>query len=158
MKELVEFSAFNNFLSGRIPSSIGSLPGLKILNLSSNDLFGRIPQSIGGLNNLETLGLFENQLFGDIPESIGELSALRELVLSNNELSGAIPESVGQLTNLEVLQLQHNAFDSFENLGKLNARSLLVFDYDVEKADIDYRNLNFSRTRMADTKFEDDDN
>lgn len=156
MSKLIEFSAFNNFLSGRIPSGIGQLESLEILNLSSNSFYGRIPESIGSLRRLESLGLFENQLYGDIPESIGELSALKELVLANNRLGGAIPESFGRLASLEILQIQHNNFDSYNNLGKLNTRQLLVFDYDVEKSEIDYRNLEFSRTRMADTKFEDD--
>ena len=140
----------------RIPAGIGQLKSLEVLNLSSNNFLGRIPESIGALQRLESLGLFENQLYGDIPESIGELTALKELVLANNQLGGGIPESFGKLANLEILQIQHNNFDSYQNLGKLNTRQLLVFDYDVEKSEIDYRNLNFSRTRMADTKFEDD--
>ena len=143
-------------MTGRVPSSIGRLENLEMLNLSSNQLFGRLPESIGSLTKLEALGLFDNQLFGDIPESIGNLTALRELVLSNNELGGAIPESISKLAQLEVLQLQNNVFESYEGLGKLNTRQLLVFDYDVEKSEFDYRDLKFSRTRMADTKFEDD--
>ncbi len=156
LTELRELSVFNNFLSGRIPNGIGSLKRLEVLNLSSNQFFGRIPESIGELNNLRALGLFENQLYGDIPESMGNLAQLKELVLSNNRLGGAIPESFGRLASLEVLQLQNNEFNSYRNLANMQTDKLLVFDYDEEESEIDFKNFDFSRTRMADTKFEDD--
>ena len=38
----------------------------------------------------------------------------------------------------------------------MNSRQFLVLDYDKEDDKIDFKDINFSKTRMADTKFEDD--
>jgi Leucine-rich repeat (LRR) protein len=130
---------------------------LKILNLSSNNLKGEIPKSLGSLLKLVSLGLFENALNGQIPNEIGNLKDLKELVLANNQLGGAIPAEFGQLASLEIFQIQNNNFNSYENLGMMNTQGILVFDYDKNDVNIDFKDINFSKTRMADTKFEDVD-
>ncbi|SMC46214.1 Leucine Rich Repeat [Cellulophaga tyrosinoxydans] len=158
MVQLQELTAFNNFLSGTIPNSVGELKRLKVLNLSSNNFKGTIPNSIGSLENLETLGLFENSLEGTMPSEFGKLEKLKELVLANNQLNGAIPKEVGQLANLEIFQVQNNGFDSFEDINAIKTSSLLVFDFDKEKIQTSpkYKDIDSFMTRMADTKFEDD--
>ena len=155
LNQLVELSAFNNFLTGEIPNEIGNLKGLKILNLSSNDFYGDIPASLGQLSQLETLGLFENKLEGAIPKDMGMLSNLKELVLANNRLNGEIPNEFAQLVSLEVFQIQNNNFSSFKALEFLETKEYLVFDYDKDDRKLDFKDINFSKTRMADTKFED---
>ena len=106
---------------------------------------------------MESLGLFENGLYGDIPHEIGNLSKLKELVLANNRFGGEIPAEFGQLASLEIFQIQNNHFNSFENLEMMDTKGILVFDYDKDDANIDFKDINFSKTRMADTKFDDDD-
>jgi hypothetical protein len=39
----------------------------------------------------------------------------------------------------------------------MNTEGFLAFDYDKEDLKSDFKDINTSRTRMADTKFEDDD-
>lgn len=157
MKSLEKLSAFNNFLSGRIPESLGNIQTLKELNLSSNNLTGRIPNSLGGLSKLETLGLFENKLYGSIPGELGKLDKLKELVLANNELGGEIPKEFGQLSSLKVLQIQNNNIFSFENMDSMNSGQFLVFDYDKKvEEENKYKDFDVIKTRMADTKFEDE--
>ncbi|RVW37573.1 Receptor like protein 42 [Vitis vinifera] len=51
----IDFSG-NNF-KGQIPTSIGSLKGIHLLNLGGNDLTGHIPSSLGNLTQLESLDL-----------------------------------------------------------------------------------------------------
>ena len=159
MKQLQELSIFNNFISGAIPNSLGELKKLKILNLSSNNFKGSIPNSIGNLENLESLGLFENSLEGNMPSEFGNLTKLKELVLANNKLEGAIPKELGQLASLEIFQIQNNGFDSFEDVTSIKSNSLLVFDFDKEKIKVSpkFKDINTINTRMADTKFEDED-
>jgi Leucine-rich repeat (LRR) protein len=157
LKLLEEFTAFNNFLTGILPVSLGELENLKILNLSSNSLKGQIPNSLGNLSNLESLGLFENAFQGTIPSEMGKLSNLKELVLANNQLGGAIPLEIGQLSSLRILQIQNNKFESINSLKQLNTKELLAFDHDGGDLNFDFKNVNKDRSRMADTKFEDDD-
>jgi len=158
LKHLEELSVFNNFLTGTIPEGIGRLKNLKVLNLSSNNLKGQIPNSLGDLSNLESLGLFENSLEGNIPSEMGNLLNLKELVLANNRLGGAIPVEIGQLASLKILQIQNNRFESYKGLRFINTKSLLAFDHDAGldfNFDIDIQNN--TKTRMVDTKFEDDE-
>ena len=68
----------DNQLTGEIPSTIGNLTNLEVLNLRSNQLTGEIPSEIGQLTNLTQLVLIENQLTGDIP------SEVCDLVVTNN--------------------------------------------------------------------------
>ena len=157
MKSLQELTAFNNFLSGNLPESLGDLKNLKILNLSSNNFKGQIPNSLGSLGNLESLGLFENALDGSIPAEMGMLSNLKELVLANNQLGGTIPIEIAQLSSLRILQIQNNNFESLKSLRQLNKKELLAFDHDGEDFNFNFENAKKDRTRMADTKFVDDD-
>jgi len=158
LRNLIEFTAFNNLITGAIPESLGEIKNLKILNLSSNKLDGSIPRSLGNLTKLESLGLFENSLKGIIPRQIGNLTNLKELVLANNELGGDIPKEFGQLASLEVFQIQNNKFDSFKNLQQMDTKQFLVFDYDKEELILDLKDIDINKTRMADTKFDDDEN
>jgi Leucine-rich repeat (LRR) protein len=113
---------------------------------------------LGELSKLESLGLFENKLYGSIPGELGKLGQLKELVLANNELGGEIPKEFGQLGSLKVLQIQNNNIFSFDNMEGMNSGQFLVFDYDkveVEKEN-KYKDFDVIKTRMADTKFEDE--
>ena len=88
---------------------------------------------------------------------MGKLAMLKELVLANNQLGGEIPQEFGQLASLKILQIQHNKFDSYKSLEMMNTKQFLVFDYDKDDAKLKFKDINFSRTRMAETKFEDDE-
>ena len=98
----------DNALAGSIPSDVGSLTNLKILNLRDNELTGSIPAELGNLTNLERLELHRNGLTGPIPPSLGNLADLRLLYLNDNGLTGTIPSSLGRLSNLRHLTLWRN--------------------------------------------------
>ena len=95
-------------IRGKIPAALGSLPYLRLLNLSGNQLAGEIPAELGNLSNLSELYLSYNQLTGEIPAEIGNLSNLVALYLSHNQLTGEIPAELGNLSNLSVLSLSEN--------------------------------------------------
>ena len=98
----------SNYLSGEIPSELGSLADLEVLDLRGNDLTGEIPSELGSLAGLEVLYLDRNDLTGEIPPELGSLTNLWELDLGNNRLSGVIPPELGHLANLEDLFLGSN--------------------------------------------------
>ncbi|KAF8027300.1 hypothetical protein BT93_E0263 [Corymbia citriodora subsp. variegata] len=96
-----------NHIQGSIPSALGNLFNLSLLNLRNNFLTGHIPDSIGALYSLQILALDENMLTGEIPSSIGNMTLLYLLVHSNN-LQGYIPQSLGNCMKLIGLDLSSN--------------------------------------------------
>ncbi|KAI3880655.1 hypothetical protein MKW92_005496 [Papaver armeniacum] len=85
----IDFS--NNDFEGEIPTSIGNLMSLCVLNFSNNALAGPIPSTFGNLTHLESLDLWRNKLTGEIPYQLAALSFLSTLKLSFNKLVGKIP-------------------------------------------------------------------
>ena len=79
---------FENRLEGAIPSQIGLLTSLSILDLEG--------QKIG--------------LSGNLPPEIGNLQYLLGLFVSKNSLDGTIPTELGNCTSLEELYLDGNSF------------------------------------------------
>ena len=99
----------SNGLDGLIPPALGSMTGLRSLELGWNELTGPIPRELGRLVNLEWLGLSSNALTGPVPASLGSMTGLRWLVLGWNALTPArFPRELGRLVNLEYLRLASN--------------------------------------------------
>ncbi|KAH0680994.1 hypothetical protein KY284_022079 [Solanum tuberosum] len=87
---VIDFSS--NKFGGQIPSIMGDLIAVHILNLSHNGLRGHIPPSLGDLSSVESLDLSGNQLSGEIPQQLVSLTSLSFLNLSHNHLQGCIPQ------------------------------------------------------------------
>lgn len=83
--DLEELDLSTNMLSGALPSEIGRLKKLKILNVSSNEMTG-VPAEVGQLTNLEILDLSNNKLTG-LPYELGNLKSLKVLNISGNAYS-----------------------------------------------------------------------
>ncbi|OUM60697.1 hypothetical protein PIROE2DRAFT_62984 [Piromyces sp. E2] len=109
-----------------LPTSIGNLNKLKILDLSYNKLES-LPDSIGNLKNLNELNLSFNYL-KTLPDSIGNLKNLEELDISHNYSFSRLPYSIGNLENLKILRLKltnlESLPESMENLTHLEELSL----------------------------------
>uniref|UniRef100_M1A0M4 Hcr2-0A n=1 Tax=Solanum tuberosum TaxID=4113 RepID=M1A0M4_SOLTU len=82
----------NNKFEGNIPSIVGDLIALRVLNISHNGLQGHIPPSLGSLSLVESLDLSSNHLVGEIPAQFASLTSLEVLNLSYNHLEGCIPQ------------------------------------------------------------------
>lgn len=103
----------DNALSGSIPSEVGYLRNLIILNFENNATSGRVPTEIGQLDGLEYLNLGDNALT-ELPSEIGLLTNhLQILLLGGNRLSG-LPTEVLQLTNLRELEVSRNLLSEEE--------------------------------------------
>lgn len=101
----------HNFLTGPLPSEVGNLTNLALLDLSKNRISGEIPSSIGECQSLQYLNTSGNLLQGKIPPSLDQLKGLLVLDLSHNNLSGSIPKFLGTMTGLASLNLSFNNFE-----------------------------------------------
>ncbi|XP_010537029.1 PREDICTED: phytosulfokine receptor 2 [Tarenaya hassleriana] len=97
----------NNRLNGSIPSEIGWLKELHMLDLSRNNFSGTIPGSISELENLELLDLSYNNLYGSIPTSFQSLTFLSKFSVAYNHLVGPIP-SGGQFYSFPLSSFEGN--------------------------------------------------
>ncbi|KAL2936330.1 Protein TOO MANY MOUTHS [Bienertia sinuspersici] len=114
----------NNNLNGSIPMSLGHINGLRSLDLSGNRIMGQIPKF--SFPHLNVLDLNQNLLSGPIPSSIGLSQPLIKMDLGRNRLSGPIPESIVGLKDLILMDLSFNRLtgplpSSFKNLQSLQA-------------------------------------
>ncbi|XP_047321346.1 probable inactive receptor kinase At5g58300 [Impatiens glandulifera] len=96
-------------LFGPIPdNSIGKLDALRVLSLRSNYLSGRIPSDIASLPLLQALYLEHNNFSGEIPNSFSP--QLIVLDLSSNSFTGTLPPTIDNLKHLTTLNIQFNSF------------------------------------------------
>ena len=119
----------NNQLTGTIPRALGNLPNLRFLYLQSNRLTGDIPAELGNLSSLEVLYLWSNQLAGTIPPQLSRANSLEELSFSDNRIVGSLPSELGSLTTLTSLALARNELSGsipaeLANLGNLQTLKL----------------------------------
>ena len=105
---VTEVNLHVNDLSGTIPSELGRLSSLKVLQLYENNLTGPIPSELAILSELNYLDLERNALNGQLPEELGDLANLEHLGLALNELTGLIPAELATLSKLKGLRLQLN--------------------------------------------------
>ena len=95
-------------LSGTIPTTLGSLSNLRVLELTGSHyeypgsdckifvgLTGTIPYQLGNLRNLRVLKISSHELTGTIPAALGQYWInMKRLDLSGNDLTGTIPSNL----------------------------------------------------------------
>ncbi|XP_022716593.1 probable LRR receptor-like serine/threonine-protein kinase At4g36180 [Durio zibethinus] len=91
-----------------LPSSIGNLRFLEVLDLGFCNLKGSIPFSFSNFNQLRYLDLSGNQLHGQFPDVFGNLTKLFHLSLRDNQFSGHLPFSVFDLSHIVYLDMSQN--------------------------------------------------
>uniref|UniRef100_A0A0E0NLN6 non-specific serine/threonine protein kinase n=1 Tax=Oryza rufipogon TaxID=4529 RepID=A0A0E0NLN6_ORYRU len=118
----------NNF-SGPIPSVIGLMQALAVLDLSFNQLSGPIPSILGNLTYTEKLYLQGNRLTGSIPPELGNMSTLHYLNLANNNLEGPIPDNISSCMNLISLNLSSNYLSGAIPIELAKMKNLDTFNH-----------------------------
>ncbi|KAJ1255902.1 hypothetical protein BS78_K137700 [Paspalum vaginatum] len=125
--QLLDLSSNN--LTGSIPKTLFYISTLSdSLHLEHNFLTGTLPSEVGNLKNLGLLDFSDNKISGEIPSSLGECQSLQYLNTSGNFLQGKIPPLIEKLLGLQVLDLSHNNFsgsipmflESMRGLASLN--------------------------------------
>ncbi|XP_026389281.1 putative receptor-like protein kinase At3g47110 [Papaver somniferum] len=143
-----------NQLVGTIPKQLIGLSSLSVqLNLSWNQLTGNLPSEVGNLERIFLLDLSNNQLSGEIPSSLKNCLGLRVLFLNGNSFEGIIPPSLKSLKGIQGLDISSNNLsgrvpeylESFASLGALNI-SFNDFEGELPKQGI-FKNLYASEVR-----------
>lgn len=93
--------------TGSIPSSLGNLKDIKLMQFALNQLTGTIPSSFERFTKLERFILHVNQLTGTLPRLWGD--DFKRLRINNNKLIGSIPQMPTQMP-LEWFQVSDNSF------------------------------------------------
>ena len=96
------FDVHKNQLSGTIPTEIGSLTGLEVIDIEDNGLTGPFFTPEFNLLNstLRKLRISKNEFTGELPTEIGLFESLDDLWFARNLFVGSIPTEVGALTLL----------------------------------------------------------
>nr|BAM45642.1 leucine-rich repeat receptor kinase (LRR-RK) [Sorghum bicolor] len=130
--ELNAFSVAYNYLTGKVPNSVGNLSSqLQGLYLGGNQLSGDFPSGIANLRNLVVVSLFENKFTGLLPEWLGTLNSLQVVQLTNNLFTGPIPSSISNLSQLVSLVLESNQLNGQvpPSLGNLQVLQALLISF-----------------------------
>ncbi|KAL7241969.1 hypothetical protein ACSBR1_014527 [Camellia fascicularis] len=113
-------------IRGNIPSEIGNLSNLALLNLAQNGFIGFIPSTIKQLGKLQRLYLQNNKLQGSIPNDLlCHLRNLGDLRLNQNELFGLIPECLGNIASLRYIYLDSKKLTSIIPTSLWSLKDLL---------------------------------
>lgn len=91
--------------TGELLALPSSLP-IEVLDLSDNSLTGNLPSDVGNLGRLRLLNLARNQMSGDLPSELNKIDGLEYLDLSNNNFNGKIPDKLS--SRLEVFNVSYN--------------------------------------------------
>ncbi len=102
----------------QVDMSVFDKTNLEELNISDNNLTGALPSQIGKLRNLKILNASNNRMTG-VPAEVGQLINLEVLDLSNNQLTG-LPNELANLKNLKTLNLSGNQYSEQDLSGIRN--------------------------------------
>ncbi|KAJ7300048.1 hypothetical protein O6H91_11G094500 [Diphasiastrum complanatum] len=110
--QLVEVVMKRNKLAGPLPSFLGKLKNIKVLDLSTNALSGSLPENILVLPNLETLNLSNNRLTGNLSFNLALSNSLTQLDISFNFFTGPLPHLLNKSWAGRILNFRKNCFTS----------------------------------------------
>ena len=93
--------------AGTVPSSLGRLTNLQMIDLSSNSFSGTIPSEVGNLR-LNFMDFGRNSFSGPLPSTLYQLTNFTALYLTRTNVNGSIANEIGQLTKLIRYRMYRN--------------------------------------------------
>ena len=97
-----------NSLSGTLPSTLGVLTGLTDLWLGANAFSGTLPTELARLSQMVEMQVHKNSISGFLPATLAVLPLLSQTQLHRNALSGTLPTQLGQMTWLQRIDISEN--------------------------------------------------
>ncbi len=92
----------------KVPADVFTRTGLEELDLSDNAIADSLPSELGRLTRLKVLDVSGNKMTG-LPAEVGRLKDLEVLDVSGNRLTG-LPLEIGDLPKLQLLDVHGNPF------------------------------------------------
>ena len=98
---------FTQGIIGTIPTELGMLSNLQLIDLSNNYITGTLVAEIGNLQHLQSLFIQNNFLHGSIPIEYSNCVSLRELVLQDNDLNNTLgmPDEICRLPEMTLARV-----------------------------------------------------
>ncbi|KAG5601719.1 hypothetical protein H5410_033089 [Solanum commersonii] len=101
-----------------LPSSVGQLSGISLLDLRSCEYLVRLPASVCEMRKLKILILKGCSRLSIFPENLGDLNELEELYAGNTAI-WQLPDSIGNLSKLKILSLRKGRKVKHQSAGSL---------------------------------------
>nr|GEY10747.1 probably inactive leucine-rich repeat receptor-like protein kinase At5g06940 [Tanacetum cinerariifolium] len=98
----------NNAFHGYFPSSVWSLPKIKIIRAENNRFSGEIPDSISIASQLEQVQIDNNSFISKIPHGLGLVKSLYRFSASLNGLYGELPPNFCDSPVMSIINFSHN--------------------------------------------------
>lgn len=118
----------NDFSDSSIPSELGYLKNLRVLEITHAGIQGELPAKLGDLTKLESMDFSYNNLSGYIPREFGQLEALIKLVLRGNSLSGSVPVELSNIPAIRELHLAENELSGKLPVSLLRHATMVILD------------------------------
>ncbi|KAJ0076439.1 hypothetical protein Patl1_35237 [Pistacia atlantica] len=142
-----------NCLEGNIPSSVGEMKRLNVLDLSSNNFSGELPNHfVDGCFSLELLRLSDNKFHGQIFPRQMNLTQLQSLYLDNNNFSEKIGDGLLNATSLVFLNISNNKVSGQipSWIGKFSLLTFLLMSKNLLEGTIPIQLNNLKSLAMLD--------
>lgn len=111
MAEVELFYINGNAFKGSLPSCLGQMAALRVLNVATNALTGRLPTSMSNLYRLETVLLSSNKFLGRLDAAFTNATQLAILDVSANDFTGGLPDYVFSVAaGLQTFMASKNCF------------------------------------------------
>ncbi|OMO77624.1 hypothetical protein COLO4_25068 [Corchorus olitorius] len=119
-----------NQLSGTIPPKLFSSEMVLIhILFDGNQFTGNIPSTLGLVQTLEVLDLSNNSFDPtEAPVWFSTLSSLTTLVIEHGSLQGLLPEKLFSFPQIQQVKLRNNAFNGTLNMGDSVGNQLQLVD------------------------------
>ncbi|KAJ7951925.1 putative Leucine-rich receptor-like kinase family protein [Quillaja saponaria] len=127
---LLDLQISDNKIGGQLPDNFGEIfSSLIYANLSRNSFEGILPSSIGDMQRLRMLDFSSNKFSGDLPRHLfSNCTSLTLLRLSHNNFHGQILPKFATLDRLRWLYLNNNSFTWNMEDGVSNRSYLKTLD------------------------------
>ncbi|TQD99240.1 hypothetical protein C1H46_015154 [Malus baccata] len=137
-------NCFNKF-TGKIPTSLHNISGIRSIRMSNNFHEGTVPPGLGNLPFLEMYNIGFNRIVSygkdglNFITSLTNSTRLQFLAVDDNQLEGLIPESIGNLSKfLQRLYMGGNRIygNIPSSIGHLSSLTLLNVSYNSISGEI----------------------